>query len=263
KLLNNYLKTVNLGQQEREQFIKQLKEKQNQTISIVENLNVTRLQDQLKERIKRQLHYVDERLFIRFHDMFTEHFNPTTITESGQRGMAQLRKNRNEFIDYIGYELLQEIRAVSLRVESFINTLLKQFHEQSDEEIRRIDQSFILASYSNVEISTPEYEQAFLDLDKEIFARALRIFRSTKSFFEQNEREKMKEAFYEILDSNIKDYIAENEEQMVDEYLHQTTLLTKNMKQKIVSDIKTIIDNQLAIITDTVDVNVLRQKELG
>ncbi len=53
--------------------------------NMIRNVNIEVSQQQIKERIERQLHYVLERLYIRFHDMFTEHFNPTTITDSGRK----------------------------------------------------------------------------------------------------------------------------------------------------------------------------------
>ena len=69
--------------------------------------------------------FICERLYIRFHDMFTEFFL-STINASGKQAYKQLETSRNKFIDYIGYELLQEIRAVAIRIEAYLKDMLKQ-----------------------------------------------------------------------------------------------------------------------------------------
>src|SRR5699024_12857060 len=76
-------------------------------------------------RIDCLLYFVLDRLYIAFHDMFTEFFNPSTINTTGKQAQNQLEINRNQFVDYVGYKLLQEVRAVSLRIEAYIRDLLK------------------------------------------------------------------------------------------------------------------------------------------
>lgn len=260
-MLLNYLKTINLDKQQQEKLKTELIEKQQNIKTVINDVNTDRLKEQLRERIKRQLHYVNERLYIRFHDMFADHYNPTTVTHSGQRGMEQIRKNRTELVDYVGYELLQEVRAVSLRIEAFINTILNQFHDQIEDDITKIDSTFILASYANQKLETPSYEQAFTQIDNDVFTPALRLFRGTKAFFEQNEREKMKEAFYDILKTFAEKYISENENIMSEHYDGQITELTDLTKDKILADIEMIIDNQLTLLTDAIELDVLQSKE--
>src|SRR5690625_7764686 len=67
------------------------------------------------------------------------------------------------------------------------------------------------SSLKDYEVITPDYEQAFLNIDYSKFDHALKTFKNTKSFFEKNEREKMKDMFYEILDDESKIYLDENE----------------------------------------------------
>src|SRR5690625_5935239 len=114
--------------------------------NLVKEFNYSVYESRLLERITSQLHFVHERLYIRFHDMFTQHFNPTTITESGRKAQEQLKINRNYFIDYVGYELLQELRAVSLRVESYLHELIHDVYNQINENINETDNAYLLSS---------------------------------------------------------------------------------------------------------------------
>lgn len=212
------------------------------------------------ERIERQLHFVLERLYIRFHDMFTEHFNPTTITKSGRQAITELEHNRNQFIDYVGYELLQEVRAVSLRIEAYMKELLKNTYEQIQEEIASIDKTFIIPSLTDTNIETPEYKQALIDIDMNIFTNTIKMFKNTRSFFEQNEREKMKESFYNLLQPLAKDYLEQQKQIMENAYQAQWDNEVKMLKQRIELELDSIIDQNIKVLTDVVDVKELENK---
>src|SRR5699024_9323134 len=79
----------------------------------------------------------------------------------------------NYFIDYVGYELLQELRAVSLRVESYLHELIHDVYNQINENINETDNTYLLSSLKDYEVITPDYEQAFLNIDYSKFDHAL------------------------------------------------------------------------------------------
>src|SRR5699024_1145984 len=126
QLLINYIKTVGLSDEEQIDYVESLKNNAAEMQNLVKEFNYSLYESRLLERITRQLHFVHERLYIRFHDLVTQQYNPTNITEAGRKAKEEIKKNRYYFIDYGGYELLQELRAVSLRVESYLHEL---FHE--------------------------------------------------------------------------------------------------------------------------------------
>src|SRR5699024_12739128 len=97
-------------------------------LRIVNDVDMLSSLKRVQERIERQLLFVLERLYIRFHDMFAEYFIASTIKASGRDGVEQIKKQRYEFVHYVGYELLQEVRAVSLRLESYMTELLPEQH---------------------------------------------------------------------------------------------------------------------------------------
>ena len=258
--LSNFIASANLDEKERNKHIEALNEKRATFKKIIKETNVDVSKQRIIERIERQLHFVLERLYIRFHDMFTEHFNPTTITKSGRQAMAELEHNRNNFIDYAGYELLQEVRAVSLRIEAYMKELLKNTYDEMQEEFTSIDDSFIIPSLNEPEIDTPEYEQAFIDIDLKRFDNALKIFKNTKSFFEQNEREKMKEKFYEILRPLANNYLQLQKQMMENVYEEQWTSEVIEVKKRVESEVDSIIDQHIKLLTETIDVEALQLK---
>src|SRR5699024_11764064 len=91
-----------------------------------------------------------------------------------------------------------------------------------------------------ITFSTPAYEQAFENIEMDKFQKALKLYKNMKSFFEQNERENMKEAFYEILKPETKDYINECNEKMKSEYKLAWQAHVDNMKKIAKKEITTI-----------------------
>src|SRR5690625_2872996 len=259
--LQHFIESANLDQASRE---KQIQHLENQRISIKQiiidaDINVS--ERRIMERIERQLHFVLERLYIRFHDMFSEHFNPTTIKGTGRQATSQLESCRNKFIDYIGYELVQEVRAVSLRIEAYMNDLLKNMNSQIQERITEMDNNaFIIPSLNVPDFNTPEYKQAFMNLYITIFSRALKVFKNTRSFFEQNERDKMKDLFYETLQPLAKEYLELQKQVMQHAYETQWTKEANTMKQRIELEMNEVLNQHINVLTNVADVSKLQFK---
>src|SRR5699024_7047294 len=165
-------------------------------------------------RFDRQLHFVLERLYIDFHDMITEFFNLSTINMTEKQTQNQLEINRNQYVDYVGYELFQMLRSVSLTIVAYMRKLFKEAYALNQEEAKKFNDSFVFPSQPEITFSTPAYEQAFENIEMDKFQKALKLYKNMKSFFEQNERENMKEAFYEILKPETKDYLNECNKKM-------------------------------------------------
>src|SRR5699024_4278333 len=70
QLLINYIKTVGLSDEEQIDYVESLKNNAAEIQNLVKEFNYSVYESRLLERITRQLHFVHERLYIRFHDMF-------------------------------------------------------------------------------------------------------------------------------------------------------------------------------------------------
>lgn len=258
--IKHIIHSAQLDEREKEVHIKQLRDTKQQANDLLQSKIVDNLLERTIERIERQLHFVNERVYIRFHDMFTEHFNPTTITENGRQAVVQLEKSRNQLVDFVGYELLQEVRAVSLRVEAFMNSLLKEHYEQIREQLKTIEQTITLPNYDERRFKTPLYVQAFVSINLNQFHQALKIFKNLRSFFEQNDREKMKEVFYETLKPEIESYLQEQQLIMKEHYVEQLGILFNEMLQHIQKEIATTIKQQINVLNTEIDFSKYSKK---
>src|SRR5699024_1769555 len=93
--LEQYITSVNLDEGEKERRQIELTQKRDQLVGEIDQMSKETYAKQIEQKIDKQLYYVQERLSIRFHDMFKETFNPTTITDSGRKAQEQLKMSLN------------------------------------------------------------------------------------------------------------------------------------------------------------------------
>lgn len=259
--LLTYGEAADLNKQEKEDYRSGLHEKQAALIQVVEEADAMIYEERIVQRIERQLHYVQERVAIRYHDLFKDTFNPTTISASGRKAITQLENSLRRLIDYLGYELLQEMRAVSLRIEAYMKTLDQEVYGDFREKIKPIDDTFLLPVFDDVTLDTPLFEQALSTLDLTLFKTTLAQFKSTKAFFEQNERVAMKEDLYKVMSPFMEQYVEEIQSVMEQAYLAQWNALFRDNQQQVETSIIDYIGNSLSMIEDTISLEEINQKQ--
>ncbi|WP_174613484.1 dynamin family protein [Virgibacillus ihumii] len=260
--IRQYLDSLQLNEAEKDAYRNELQSKREALKEIAANIDSATGEQKIAQKIEKQLYYVLERLSIRFHDFFKETFNPATITESGRKAVLQLEKQLQELLDYTGYELLQELRAVSLRIEAFMKELQTELQDDFSNSSKQIDPKFLLPDITDLELQTPEYEQAFIELGTDNFRKELKLFNGTKAFFAKNEKETMKEAIYSRISPVTERYLEKNQQHMQDSYLEQWQTATGDIKQDISKHIDLYIDNLLSMMDDhSVEPGVLQAKQ--
>lgn len=258
--LEQYIASVNMDEDAKEKRREELLRHQDQFNHDVDAVSSDTYKKKLTQRVERQLYYVQERLSIRFHDMFKEMFNPTKITESGRKGQTQLKSCLNNLIEYVGHELLQEVQAVSLRMEAFIEQLAGDLHGHLAVMGEKNDELFILPNLSKQKLTTPEYSQAFEQLDRSIFDKALKLFKGTKAFFEKNEKEQMKEAIYEAMKPFIATYIDDHKNILTAHYLQEWQQVMTAIQTDAKEAIFKHIENYEEMMAAHVEISVLEER---
>lgn len=258
--LKSFIETVHLNEQEKDTFKEKLFREQQHLEEIIKAIDPHLFEERIEHRMKRQLHYVVERLSIRFHDFFKDTFNPTTITESSRKAMPQLRRALKKLFNYSSQELLQEIRAVSLRIENYLRELMEEVDADVRKNIQAINTKFIMPSSIQLDLQTPEYDQAFQHLTEKPFEHVLATYKGTKAFFVNQEREQMKEHIYEILLPFIEEYIAEMAVRMKDVYFKQWEEIVLNRQQQLLKEKSLYVDHHVTMMSEQVDTNELHEK---
>lgn len=258
--IGHYIETLQLGEEEKEQRLNELITKENKLVQEITNTSTSIYIDRIYDKIDKQLFYVMERLSIRFHDMFKEFFNPTTVTESGKKAQSQLKKNVADLLEYISFELYQELQAVALRIEAFIQSEGENLYESFQKKSLNTDNIFELSKWNAIEVETPEFDRAFEAMDYTIFNKAINNFKGTKAFFEKNEKEQMKDELYKTIQPMMKEYISQNKFVMNEAYKEVWSVVESDIKHTASSAIRKQVENYNDMMHNQVDVPVLMEK---
>lgn len=262
--VQTYLENVELNEDER--VVKQtaLYNDQAALHHVIKKQDTAVMEKQLMQKVEKQLYYVEERIGIQFHDMFKEAYNPTSITESGKAGQTQLKKSLHHLLDDVRFELVQEMQAVSLRVEAYIETLLHAFYKEISHHTESISTVFSLPQLEKTEFKTPRFEHGFVELDVNMFRNVFSMYKGTRAFFAKNEKEAFKDALYTVLKPVIHEYITTQETVLNNAYQLQLNHAVKAIKTDVAQEIEQHVTNHLAMLSDTMDKEEIinKRKEL-
>lgn len=257
--LEGYIDYAQLDGAEKENRAQQLRTFEQDMYQVIEQRTTDAYEEQISNRIERQLFYVVERIGIRFHDFFKETFNPTTITEPGKKGQEQMFVSANALLRYSGYEFLQEIRAIALRVESEVKKQLFAHYEETKEALQQIEKSFLLPIIEEQSIDTPDFQEPFASLTYKVFQSDLK-YHGTKAFFVQNEKDAIRERVYIALEPYIESYIEKMQEQMLTSYMNQWNRLSQKNDETYRKQIESYIEQQQQMLHEVVDIELLKAK---
>ncbi len=244
------------------------KEKREKEITLMEKDMTTSINSQSTEsymeqignRIERQLYYVVDRIGIRFHDFFKETFNPTTVTQSGRKGQDEIYTCMNELLRYSGFEFVQEIQAIALRIEAEVTKQLFAHYEETKDQLELLDPAFILPIVDQPKLDTPMVDDPFEELHYKDFQPVLK-YNGMKAFFVQNDKDRMREKIYEMLKPYIEAYIEQIQQLMHETYIAQWTTHEEENTMFYKTEITSYIAQQKHMLYDVVDLEMLEEKQ--
>lgn len=257
QLLNQYIEKASLDASKKEQQKRFLIDTKIKLLKAINDERADIYEQQLLERIKRQLHYVGERFKINFHDLFGENFNPTTISSEQQ---TELENCLDELMNDIRFELLQEMRAVSLRIEAMIRKLTMDLYDDYQKTLQTIEQQMTLPLYTTIPIRSPIFKEGLNNIDKRSLNQSLRLFKNKRLFFEKRQSEQMKQSLYEKLMPYIKQYITVHKELMIDFYKHQWKESCAHLNKFSTNVIDQYINHQNTMLVEEIDIQILQTK---
>jgi small GTP-binding protein len=210
------------------------KERMQQT---VHELNGEQQRQRLRHEIDELLYYVKQRVMLRYADFFRESFSPANLRDDKGRMKEQLQACLDELLQSFGFDAAQEMRATSLRVETFIKRLGKELHEAFVQEAEKIDASLQWSMKGETSLPELAFVSPFEGTDAEPFKKPLSLYKNSKSFFEKNEKEKMSEKLKEKLSPIVDDYIAVQNEQLVGVFVEAFDGMIQQYQQHLLTDI--------------------------
>jgi len=162
-------------------------------------------QSKLEKEAEELVYYVKQRLQFKLGELFSLSFNPAVLNEEAIQGNKKLVEQCfDEFIRHLVFNLEQEMRATSLRMEKFVNHLLEGIWDEK----KKVLSAEILVNYAYQKLDVPELPVK-LPYEKSTTKGVLAKFKSPKQFFEQGGREQMRSSLEEWMQQPVSDYLAQ------------------------------------------------------
>ena len=216
----------------------------------------------VSQEIKELVYYCKQRIFLRFPDHFKESFNSSSLREDGRDIKRALNSCLQELLQFLGFDLSQEMRATSLRIETFMTKKLEEMLTELQGKSNQTNDHIQFSQLNKMEFVSPEFEHALQNLDKDLFKKSLSMFKNAKAFFEKNEKRFMSEQIETTLEGPVSLYLEQNASLLETTYLKQFSEAVENLKGKVGLEVEEYYEGILQALTEQVDMRSLEEKQV-
>ncbi|MBO0958221.1 dynamin family protein [Neobacillus sp. MM2021_6] len=204
------------------------------------------LRKRLQMEAEELVFYIKQRVFLRFGDFFKESFNPSTLREDGRNLKKALQTALDEFLESLGFDFAQEMRATTVRLDRFMGRLLMDYQTGLHRNLLEINQDLSFSAFEKSESKEIHFSSAFIDIDQQIFTKAMSYFKNPRSFFEKNEKKFMSDELYQILTDLADGYLKEESGRLT---MHYATELHDDFVRLIKETIEQADDFYVSLLT--------------
>ena len=194
-----------------------LQQHRQQAGEIIDVLNSGEITNALRQELDELTYYVKQRVFLRFLDFFREAFNPADLRANGNTDKL-LREALKQLLYSVGFDLSQELRATTLRLEKFMQRNVVRWQVNLAERLREADREITL-SRPKVEFEAGlEFSVAFDDIDLGLFSKLLGTFKNPRHFFEEGGGKAMAEEMEKMVSSHADIYLQREKARLAENF---------------------------------------------
>jgi small GTP-binding protein len=201
------IEASNVDETVRNEKIKTLHQEKERAQELISKQSKSYLETRVTQELDELLFYIKQRVFLRFNDFFKESFNPAVLKDDGRNMKKTLNGALEEFLLSMGYDFAQELRATSLRMDAFLRKQLREFHHSLSNSLNEINKEISISIREVQSNRQLEFTNAFDHVNRAMFHKALATFKNPKAFFEKNEKKKMTDELYDILQQPADEYL--------------------------------------------------------
>ncbi|MDF2926057.1 MAG: dynamin [Paenibacillaceae bacterium] len=173
----------------------------------------------LRQELEEQLYYVKQRMNYRFSDFYRHSFHPASFREDIHDLKVAFKAAWQELRRMIGYQLSQEVLAVTLRAEQFLSRRLEEKARRQEQELGRILEGYTPGGWSH-SFQTPQVDPDPTDREPEL-KWFLGFYRNGRQFFEGDGSRKLLAALQDWFQVPVEQYLRLHAERLHEDYILQ------------------------------------------
>jgi len=226
RVLEETMKRIALSATEREQVLERMAEGYRYATSVIQAMDAKGALSRLQNEVRELFFYVKKRVIQRFLDEFSRFFNPAILSSTEKEPKkVLLSRSLEECLQFLSFDLDQEIRATYLRTEAMLSKLIAEYREDA---LAQLGEEWAVEWPEKPEWKTPEITASLKQTDRLPFEACFKHFKNPKQFFEADGKSRMREAMQLVLSKAIDHVLSQNTEETLQHY----EIIFKNTLEK-------------------------------
>ncbi|MFE8702165.1 dynamin family protein [Cytobacillus sp. FJAT-54145] len=261
ELLRNYIVSSQEDKGLKEKRKLDLENEQKKITAFIQNESPDLLIQRLNQESDELTYYIKQRVFLRFSDFFKESFNPSVLKDDGRNLKKALQHALDDLLSSFGFDFSQELRATTLRLETFISKLISQKWEATTKELHEFNGDLSFSKFESQAIEGLDFNSPFEDVNKDTFKKSMSYFKNPKSFFENNEKRLMMEELERVLQDPAQDYLLKENEKLKGYYDEQLKRQFELLLSHLLEEVNDYYEGMFAALSNHVSIEQLQQLE--
>lgn len=258
-IIDSYIHSAKEDKGIKQARLEEAKQQHEKMRSVVAGIDGNKIFESVEQEIKELSYYIKQRVFLRVSEMFKEAFNPASLRDDGRDLKKALQSCLDEFLESVGFDLAQEMRATSLRIEAFISKRLHGQLSSVNEQIKTINSNMSISESVEVSFQSIEFTNGLVNEEHSRYKKALSMFKSPKAFFEKNEKKLMQDEIEGLLDTPVGLYLEENQAYLVEFYKQEFSNCLQVIQENALQEIHSYFDGVTKILSEDIDIASLEQ----
>src|SRR5690606_5021097 len=146
-----------------ESQMKMIEQGLQQSVELIRDMQNPRRAEELAQEIEELIYYVAQRVNYRYGELYNLSFNPSTFADQALNEKDKLSTAYKELLHHLTFDLSQELRATTLRIETYMNRTLQRLHMESSERLSTLLPGFAAPDVESVDWTSPSCEVALSD----------------------------------------------------------------------------------------------------
>ncbi|WP_201713263.1 dynamin family protein [Rossellomorea arthrocnemi] len=236
----------------------ELVERKSVILELIDAQTVVPLTVEMQQESKELVYYVKQRVFFRVSDFYKEAFHSGLFLQHASHSQA-IQEGLKEFLSSIGFDLAQEMRATSLRIQQFIQKQLRDQWAVLEVKIQHVENNLVLSPLDSKNDSAIEFENAFNQTELRSFEEAFSTFKNPKHFFEKGGKKTIQEKLELLLQKPADHYLTQEQTRLEtwgESYLKGEF---EALKEEVVGQVMDQVTSNLEALDTVQDLNQLKR----
>ncbi|WP_017378625.1 dynamin family protein [Paenisporosarcina sp. TG-14] len=186
------------------------------------------------------LYYVLQRVYYRYPDFFKESYNPSVF--ANKTSADALDFALKETLAMLSFDFEQEMRVTNFRLNQWIGKALKLRQQDDILELKETNSSFSFVPYEMTEEKLLEFEGPFKDSTPYVHVKS--YYKNNKSFFEKNDKEKLRDALQIATKPDAEIYLSQQNTRLREWASHVIDLEAEGLRQHLLHESIQQIESQ-------------------